>query len=48
MIDKLWFLIPELILFGGVVVVAILGLVQSNRLRGWVPWTTALFIQPPS
>lgn len=44
MIDKLWYLIPELILFGGVVVVAILGLVHSNRLRGWVPWTTALFV----
>ena len=44
MIDKLWYLIPELILFGGVVVVAILGLVHSNRLRGWVPWTTGLFI----
>ena len=44
MIDKLWFLIPELILFAGVVVVAILGLVHSNRLRGWVPWTTGLFI----
>ena len=42
--ERLWFVIPELVLFAGVVVVAILGLVRSHRLRGCVPWVTGLFI----
>ncbi len=42
--ERLWFVIPELILFAGVVAVAILGLVRSSRLRAWVPWVTAIFI----
>ncbi|MCH2149454.1 MAG: NADH-quinone oxidoreductase subunit N [Phycisphaerales bacterium] len=42
--DRLWFVIPELMLFAGVVIVAILGLVRAQRLRGCVPWVTGMFI----
>ncbi|MCH2139302.1 MAG: NADH-quinone oxidoreductase subunit N, partial [Phycisphaerales bacterium] len=44
MMERLWFVIPELVLFVGVVGVAILGLVRSNRVRGLVPWVTGGFV----
>jgi NADH-quinone oxidoreductase subunit N len=40
MIEKLWFLIPEMILFAGVVVVSILGLSPVRALRDVTPWVT--------
>lgn len=44
MMEKLWFVIPELVLLAGVVVVAILGLVSSTWLRSRVPWVTMIFV----
>src|SRR5690606_38787677 len=44
MVDKLWFLIPEMILFGGVVVVSIMGLSPLKRLRDALPLATAAFL----
>jgi NADH-quinone oxidoreductase subunit N len=44
MIDKLWFLIPEMIVFAGVVAVSIMGLSPVKRLRDAVPLTTAMFL----
>lgn len=44
MMERLWFVIPELVLFVGVVAIAILGLVRSNRIRGLVPWVSGGFI----
>jgi NADH-quinone oxidoreductase subunit N len=40
MIEKLWFLIPEMILFGGVIVVSIFGLSPVRSLRDATPWVT--------
>lgn len=40
MIEKLWFLIPEMILFAGVVVVSIFGLSPLRALREVTPWVT--------
>ncbi|MCA9297021.1 MAG: hypothetical protein KC983_10900, partial [Phycisphaerales bacterium] len=44
MVEKLWFLIPEMTLFVGVVVVAILGLSRSRSLRDILPFVTCLFL----
>ena len=44
MMERLWFVIPELVLFVGVVAIAILGLVRSNQIRGLVPWVSGGFI----
>ncbi|MEM7228300.1 MAG: NADH-quinone oxidoreductase subunit N [Planctomycetota bacterium] len=44
MVDKLWFLIPEMTLFLGVVVVAVLGLSPNRSLRDIVPFVTCLFL----
>lgn len=37
MIDKLWFLIPEMVMFAGAVVVSVLGLSRSKRVRDLSP-----------
>jgi len=38
--DKLWFLIPEMVMFAGVAVLFILGLSPSRRVRDLLPWIT--------
>lgn len=43
-LDKLWFLIPEMILFGGAVVVSVVGLAGQKRLRESVPLVTCLIL----
>lgn len=44
MADKLWFLVPELILFGGVVVVSIMGLSPRKGVRDSLPLITCIFL----
>jgi len=44
MVEKLWFLIPEMTLFIGVVVVAVLGLSPNRSLRDILPFVTCLFL----
>jgi NADH:ubiquinone oxidoreductase subunit 2 (subunit N) len=44
MLDKLWFIIPELILFAGAVVVATMGLSPRRRVRDLLPAITAGFL----
>lgn len=44
MADKLWLLAPELILFAGAVVVAVLGLDRERRVRDMLPVATAGFL----
>ena len=44
MADKLWFLIPEMILFAGVVIVSIMGLAHNRRLRDALPLVTAIVL----
>lgn len=44
MVEKLWFLIPELILFGGAVVLAIVGLSPQRSLRAALPAITIGFL----
>ena len=42
--SKLILITPEIILFAGSVLVAVLGLSRSRSIRGIVPWTTIGFI----
>ena len=42
--DKLTLIIPEMVLFGGAVIVAILGLSHARTLRSAVPWATIAFL----
>jgi len=44
MVDKLWFLVPELILFAGVVVSAVMGLSHSKAIRDSLPLITCIFL----
>jgi NADH-quinone oxidoreductase subunit N len=44
MADKLWFIIPELALFAGVIVVFIAGLSPSKRVRDMLPLVTCVFL----
>lgn len=44
MADKLWFILPELSLFAGVVAVFILGLSPHKRVREMLPWITCGFL----
>ncbi len=44
MADKIWFLIPELILLAGVVVVSVLGLSPRKMLRDCLPAVTIAFL----
>lgn len=44
MIDKIWFLIPELCLFVGVIVAFVMGLSQRRSIRDAVPAVTMLFL----
>ncbi|MCH8006427.1 MAG: NADH-quinone oxidoreductase subunit N [Planctomycetes bacterium] len=44
MIDKLWFLIPEIVLFGGVVVVSVMGLARRRIVRDAVPLVVCVFL----
>jgi NADH-quinone oxidoreductase subunit N len=44
MAEKLWFLIPELILFAGVVVVSVIGLSPRKVIRDSLPLITCLFL----
>lgn len=44
MIAKLWFLIPEMILFAGVIVISIMGLSHHRTWRDGVPWVTSAFL----
>jgi NADH-quinone oxidoreductase subunit N len=44
MIDKIWFLIPELILFAGVIVVFIMGLSPRRGIRDAASGVTCLFL----
>ncbi len=44
MTDKLWFLIPEMCLFVGVCVVAIMGLSPARSVRDLIPLMTAAFL----
>jgi len=41
---KLWLLVPEIIMFLGVVVVAVLGLAPRRSWRDAVPWVTCIFL----
>ena len=42
MVEMLWFLIPEMILFAGAMTVSILGLSKTRGVRGAVPLATAI------
>jgi NADH-quinone oxidoreductase subunit N len=44
MAEKLWFILPEMWLFVGVVVVAIMGLSPSRRVRDLLPLVTCVFL----
>jgi NADH-quinone oxidoreductase subunit N len=44
MVEKLWFLIPEMVLFAGVVVVFIAGLSRDRRVREMLPLMTCVFL----
>src|SRR5262249_31094699 len=44
MVDKLWFILPELWVFLGVIVVFVLGLSPSKRVRDCLPWITSSFL----
>ena len=44
MVDKLWFLIPEMCLFAGAVVVAMMGLSKRRWMRDALPLVTCLFL----
>ncbi len=44
MLQKLWFLIPEMTIFVGVVVVFIMGLSPSKRVRELLPLITSVFL----
>lgn len=44
MIDKLWLLIPEMILFAGVIVISIMGLSPLKNLRDMVPFVVMIFL----
>jgi NADH-quinone oxidoreductase subunit N len=44
MVDKIWFLIPELILFAGVIVVFVMGLSSRRTVREAVPLVTMLIL----
>ena len=44
MIEKLWLLIPEMILFGGAIVVSIMGLSPLKNLRDMVPFVVMVFL----
>ena len=44
MVEKLWLLIPEMILFAGVVVLSIIGLSRSRSVRDLLPAITCLFL----
>jgi len=44
MADKLWFLLPEIWLFIGVVVLSIIGLSKSKSLRDSLPFVTCFFL----
>lgn len=44
MIDKLWFLIPEMCLFAGAVVVVMMGLSKQRWMRDALPLVTCLFL----
>ncbi len=42
--DKLWFLLPEIWLFAGAVVVSVIGLSRSKLLRDAVPLIVCAFL----
>jgi len=44
MTARIWFIIPELVLFAGVCVVAVMGLSHSRRMRDALPLVTCLFL----
>ena len=44
MVDKLWFLIPEMWLFAGVVVISVMGLCKARGLRNAVPLVVIGFL----
>ncbi|MBT8485250.1 MAG: NADH-quinone oxidoreductase subunit N [Phycisphaerae bacterium] len=44
MAEKLWFVIPELILFGGAVIVSVLGLSPRRVIREQLPLITCVFL----
>jgi NADH-quinone oxidoreductase subunit N len=44
MAEKLWFLIPEMILFGGVVVLMVMGLSPRRAFRDALPLVTCIFL----
>ncbi|MCZ6465350.1 MAG: hypothetical protein O7A09_13535, partial [Proteobacteria bacterium] len=44
MVEKLWFLIPEMCLFAGVVVVSVMGLSRRRALRDSLPLVTCVFL----
>ena len=44
MVQKLWFLLPEMAIFVGVVVVFIMGLSPSKRVRDLLPLMTSVFL----
>ncbi len=44
MADKLWFILPEIVLFIGACVVVVMGLSPARRLRDALPWITCGFL----
>ena len=44
MVEKLWFLIPEMVLFAGVVATFIIGLSRDRRMRDALPMVTCVFL----
>ncbi len=44
MVEKLWFLIPEMCLFAGAVVVSVMGLSRRRALRDSLPLVTCVFL----
>ena len=44
MADKLWFIIPELVLFAGAVVLSVMGLSRRKAVRDLLPAVTCLFL----
>jgi NADH-quinone oxidoreductase subunit N len=44
MVDKLWFLIPEIWLFAGAVVVSVMGLSRTKRVRDALPLVVCAFL----
>ena len=44
MLDKVWFILPEIWLFGGAVVVSMMGLSRRKLLRDAVPFVVCFFL----